>query len=248
MSLKEAEAVGSKVQKNTDNAEINFWPGYVDAIFNFTLNILFVLALFVMFASIVEFSDEKVETSSQEQRDLEGSVSESAPDSLIDDISSLSGGGGDRSGGADITTQDIHIPPDPYEVQRLSNGFDFPNADNHISVSLRNIDENIPAVITIAFDDGESIISPNNEQRLGSIINDLQFDVREQRLLIWSTTDGRENTQSRLTFLRLMNVRRQLVDAGLPPELIDMRLIDVRDAGTLNQNQIFVATYNQNQQ
>lgn len=217
--------------------EVNFWPGYVDAIFNFALNILFVVGLLVIMSSMMDFSGI-----AEARKAAQSAGAGHNPTSPVD-----------ASVGAQplieepinppivaVIPVEIALPNLPFQAQPNSRVRDAEPTLDILGMTVRDATEGAP-LLTIDFADHANRLPPDKRQELTVLLNSFGAEVTQQPWLIWSQGDARQTAQARQAYMRLMNVRSALVDAGLPSALIEIRILDVRESALPTHNRVFIA-------
>ena len=86
-------------------------------------------------------------------------------------------------------------------------------------------------------------IPSQQNQALGTLMRDVNGTTPKGQWLIWVSSDTRQNTASRLAYLRVLSVRSALIDAGISPELIQTRIVDVRESADAPTNRVQMALH-----
>ena len=210
--------------------EQSYWPGYVDAIINVVLNILFMVALFTLALSTVDFSPPKVV---QSKPDTAPARQGAQPEKAVEEL-------------AQQAPQQFVISARPYKSQ-LSNPADAIDLTGSVATKLvtwntRKLEEG-GQLVTVTFDERVAEIPVPQGRAFSAALRDLGSEAPKGQWLIWLSSDTRQASASRLAYLRVLSVRSALVEAGVSPEFIQTRIIDIRDSSDNPANRVQLALY-----
>jgi hypothetical protein len=210
--------------------EQSYWPGYVDAIINVVLNILFIVALFTLALSTVEFSPPKVVQSTP---DTTPAPQGAQPEKAVEEL-------------AQQVPLQIAISARAYKSQ-LSNPTEANDLAGSAATKLvtwdtRKLEEGAQ-LVTVTFDEKVAEIPPPQGRAFSTALRDLGREAPKGQWLIWLSSDTRQASASRLAYLRVLSVRSVLVEAGVSPEFIQTRIIDIRDSSDTPVNRVQLALY-----
>ena len=210
-----------------EHQEESFWPGYVDAIINVVLNILFMVALFTVALSTIDFSPPaaaKVETPTTDLNLEVKAPVEPAPSATLL----------------------ISVPPKPFKTQ-LANQAEAgtpqaPEAPASVTWATRKTQDGTQ-LVTVTFDAAMVEIPPKQNLALSTLLRDVNGTATKGQWLIWVSSDTRQTTASRQAYMRVLSVRSALIDAGISPEFIQTRIVDVRESADEPSNRVQMALH-----
>lgn len=185
----------------------SYWPGYVDAIINVVLNILFMVALFTVALSTVDF----------------------APPAPANEVASAPS---PAPSAVTVPEPAPTLPPQPAQVAVPAQAFKpraLSQPEHAAAVWTSRTLEQGTRLLTVDFDDNAADIPPPQSRALSTALRGLNSEVAQGQWLIWVTSDTRQTSAARLAYLRVISVRSALVEAGVPPDLIQTRILDLRD-------------------
>jgi hypothetical protein len=185
--------------------EESYWPGYVDAIINVVLNILFLVAVFTVALSTVDFAPPK-----PVQAAVAPAIAQTAAQLPV------------RPQPVPVTL--VVIPEHPYKPSALSQP-----EQTAVTWKSRTLEQG-GALLSVDFEDSAADIPPPKSRALSTALRDINRDATQGQWLIWVTSDTRKTSASRLAYLRVISVRSALIEAGVSPEFIQTRILDVRDS------------------
>lgn len=184
----------------------SYWPGYVDALTNIVLNLLFMVAIFVIGVAALGL------VAAQRKELPEGAVVSKEPQTVVERVkdvvrkiivsSPVAAGAG--SGGA-------------VEVDSSQN--------SKPSVVLEKLDKQSDStVIKLAFAQEAYVINKAEEvavlRQLSAVLQ-----VSGKKILIWTTSPPDDALLVRGSMTRLLSVRNMLLRHGVPSELMDVRIV-----------------------
>ena len=177
-------------------AEASFWPGYVDALTNVVLNLLFLIS--ILAAGVFSLG---MESAHQVERQVL-STPESAEPKLP-----------------------LVITPDDLVTRIRILDVSEPASTENARVDLRG-SRNIAGrrEITLSFGVEAVRIGEIDRQNLLPQLGSL-MGQNTTGILVWAATDLKDPIQRRATYLRIMAARDLLIASGQPSERIETRLL-----------------------
>lgn len=208
--------------------EQNFWPGFVDALTNLVLVLVFVVVVFTFalfyFASQLAKQNISEVQAHYEKAAFERMVSADELKAMREHRRSVTSrevttsvGGGTPSSGASTLGQRQDIERDASQAQPVDQALP-------VAVSGQG------GAVVVAFAPGVADLSSKEttaiDAALGSLDPTRRFELTAEPAEP-SPSEGR-----RLAYYRIAAIRNHLVAAGVPPENIDMVIGDPAPAGT----------------
>ena len=195
------------------NDETSFWPGYVDAIINVVLNILFLVGTFAV-ALATSSSSQKNEKAEKAQA-VQEITQAIEPMAKLPDIVSVA-----KAPVIEIEKANDALKPVRWTVRQRPE-----------QVSLVKID----------FDPRALVLKESERLQLAALFKEQGAQLAAQRWSLWCVTDATGSDGSRLAYLRAMAVRQALLQAGVVPEQIDMRIFGGGKTDEPSINSVFVS-------
>jgi len=227
----------------------DFWPGYVDALINVVLNLLFVVSIFAMAIAATSLlprlaarsadsahagdtvgSDELPELAARPSATpspapAHGKVLATAAANAASASASASGSASTSTSTATAAMTsdrrgDLSPSPEPRLDLRLSVRATTPReVASPVRVEQVETDEGVR--IRVSFAAGMASLDDAARQRLQALAGSALAD---RALTLWAATDLRQATARRAASLRLMALRDELSRAGLPADRIDLKV------------------------
>lgn len=195
------------------NDETSFWPGYVDAIINVVLNILFLVGTFAV-ALATSSSSQKNEKAEKAQA-VQEITQAIEPMAKLPDI--------------------VSVAKAPViEIEKAN------DALKPVRWTVRQRPEQV-SVVKIDFDPRAILLKESERLQLATVFKEQGAQQPAQRWNLWCITDATGSDGSRLAYLRAMAVRQALLQAGVKPEQIDMRIFGGGKADEPSINSVFVS-------
>ena len=190
--------------------ETSFWPGYVDAIINVVLNILFLVGAFAV-ALATSSTVQKVEKAEKAQEIAQASEPLPKPPAVVS-----------------VARAPI------IEVEKAS------EALKPVVWNVKQRPEQV-SVVKIDFDPRALMLKDSERIALAALFKGQDAQQPAQRWSLWCITDATGSDGSRLAYLRAMTVRQALLQAGVKPEQINMRIFGGGNADEPSINSVFVS-------
>lgn len=205
------------METNSDGS-VNYWPGYVDAIINVVLNILFLVAAFAVSLATTDFSPPRPGTSTgpvaqtgaapiaARKPDSGASLSRKAPPTTV------------------IAVAPIDIAKSTVSPVKL----------------IERTEESPERVFKVHFEPRDSSIS---EAQHGPIIDALRKGQSgpDARWILWSVTDVTNTIEARRAYLRAVAVRDLMIEAGVSSQSIQVRILGGAVLSADSPGSVFVA-------
>lgn len=179
---------------------VSYWPAYVDAMLNVVLNILFLVAMFAVAMAVMPAPAPEVSTG--QRLKLEFETTRSAQGLGVDTQAS----------------REITLRPAGPEVAPVS---DRPV----VRWASRTVEGRSTAVFAVDFAKDQVRVPPALQSSLKTALTDWLPGRGEGLWLIWSMVDRDDEWMARNAYLRALAVRELMLQIGLPPERIQMRLL-----------------------
>jgi outer membrane protein OmpA-like peptidoglycan-associated protein len=193
--------------------ETSFWPGYVDAIINVVLNILFLVGTFAV-ALATSSSTQKAERVAEAEK-AQKITQAIEPMPKLPDI--------------------VSVAKAPViEIEKAN------EALKPVRWTLRQRPEQV-SVVKIDFDPRALVLKESERVQLAALFKEQGAQQPAQRWSLWCVTDATGSDGSRLAYLRAMAVRQALLQAGVMPEQIDMRIFGGGKTDEPSINSVFVS-------
>lgn len=177
------------------DGEMNYWPGFVDALANLVLALVFVvviftLALAVISAKVAKEVVEKEANCQREQAALQGEVSQ-----LRADVS-------DKTNQLNLMAKAAAAPADaPLSKQAKISGSD----------------------IIFTYDPGAFDLGKEALDQLEKLIKSKGGVAGKQFALVANPASGAFSAEKRIAYYRLVTLRNQLIERGVPADSITTR-------------------------
>ncbi len=193
--------------------EASFWPGYVDAIINVVLNILFLVGTFAV-ALATSSSTQKAEKAEKAEK-------------------------------AQELAQSIEPLPKPPTIVSVAKApvIEIEKANEALKPvrwTVKQRPEQV-SVVKIEFDPRALVLKDTERVQLAALFKQQGAQQPAQRWSLWCVTDATGSDGSRLAYLRAMAVRQALLQAGVMPEQIDMRIFGGGKTDEPSINSVFVS-------
>ena len=192
------------------HAETSFWPGYVDAIINMVLNILFLVGAFAV-ALATSSTVQKTEKAEQAREQAQATEPLPKPPAVVA-----------------VTKAPV------IEVEKIIESL------KPVRWSVKQRPEQV-SVVKIDFDPRALMLKDTERVQLAALFKEQGAQQPAQRWSLWCITDATGSDGSRLAYLRAMAVRQALLQAGVKPEQIDMRIFGGGKADEPSINSVFVS-------
>lgn len=201
---------------HSNDENINYWPGFVDAIMNVLLNILFMLCIMAFGLGLVQNQvRETVNTSDEGDTEGKGSKQKNSKPSP-----------------KAFPTQET-IDTFPVSLINLKTpAITDPNASTpEISVAAKLNEQNVLSLQFVRQ-------SPEMLQELKTHLQMYlpQIVKPNENIVVWAVDNEETPDTNKLLFTRLVVVRNALVESGISPERIEVRML----AGESNKNALNV--------
>ena len=177
-------------------AEASFWPGYVDALTNVVLNLLFLIS--ILAAGVFSLGMESARKVARQVLTLPQSAEPNVPAVSIPD---------------ELVTR-IRIVDVPEPAITESARVELKGVRNVAGRREITLNFGVEAV-RIGEIDRQNLLP-----KLGPMMGQNTGDI-----LVWGATDTKDPIQRRATYLRIMAARDLLIASGQPPERIETRLL-----------------------
>jgi hypothetical protein len=184
----------------------SYWPGYVDALTNIVLNLLFLVAIFVIGVAALGL------VAAQRKELPEGAVVSNEPQTVVERVK-------------DVVRKIIVSSPVASGVgQGGAVEVDVAN-NSKPSVLLEKLEKQADAtVIKLAFAQEAYVINKAEEvavlKQLSAVLQ-----VSGKKILIWTAAPPDDALLVRGGMTRLLSVRNMLLRHGVAPELVDVRMV-----------------------
>lgn len=209
--------------------EQNFWPGFVDALTNLVLVLVFVVVVFTfaLFYFASQLAKQKINEVRAEyeksafERMLSAKELKSMRETrraLTRDVSSkMTPGGGTPSSGASNSGTRTDIERNASQAQPLDQGLP-------VAVTGQG------GAVVVAFAPGVADLSQKETSAIDAALG--AVDAARRYELTAEPAEPSPSEGRRLAYYRIAAIRNHLVAAGVPPENIDMVIGDPAPAGT----------------
>lgn len=221
--------------------DVNFWPGYVDALITVLLNLLFLVGLFAVCLAVMQMQSHQIEN------DIEPVPSQPSSADLMDAVLQIDEYENSLSSLPDAVTRPVQKIPEPLaailtpgkeplfrqdiRVTRTKVVTSLPEAQKGSAHSLPSVEQSIiklaggeRLLAKFSFDINQYQLSPSVTLPAG--LN----SQTTQNLIVIVAVDPSNVRLSRESFNRLMAVRNRLVEGGVPLSQIQVRIANAVQA------------------
>ena len=213
---------------HSNDESINYWPGFVDAIMNVLLNILFMLCIMAFGLGMV-------------QNQVRQSVNTS------DDGDNSNPGRAAKKGGAHNSSEaesDNNSDADNKPLKGLPPPLNFPTQETINTFPVSQIKLKNPALpdpnastsetsVTAKLSE-QNILSLHFTRQSPGMLQEIKAHLKtylpqvaspDDDIVVWAVDSEEMRNANKLLFTRLMVVRNVLVDSGIPSNRIEVRML-----------------------
>jgi hypothetical protein len=188
------------VSAHKEGEGYSYWPGYVDALTNIVLNLLFLVAIFVIGVAALGL------VASQRKDVPVGAVVSTAPQTVVERVKN-------------IVRKIIVSSPATSDAGANANQKSKP------SVSVDKIDEQLnTTLITLTFAQDAYLINKSEElavlRQLSTVLQ-----TAGKKILIWTVSPPDDALLVRGNMTRLLSIRNMLLREGIASESIEVRIV-----------------------
>jgi len=189
------------MKRKFDLAETNYWPGYVDALTNVVLNLLFMVAIFTMGVFALGLQSSRLTEMLAHMSSVKSALQAEKADELPTLLKRAS--------------VQIHVNTNAKSM--------LPEQ----GVSLAPVQKNAERVLAqIEFEAESLVISESAKSALQPLRETLKgTSLHANRWVVWGSMNLQDPEQRRATYLRVMAIRDWLVAEGVDAQLIETRLL-----------------------
>jgi hypothetical protein len=180
----------------------SYWPGYVDALTNIVLNLLFLVAIFVIGVAALGL------VASQRKEVPVGAVVSAAPQTVVDRIK-------------DVVRKIIVSSPATLGAGSVQDA----NQKNKPSVIVEKINKQSDVtVIRLAFAQDAYLIGKAEEVEVMRQLS-TALQTIGKKIVIWAASQPDDALSVRGNMTRLLSIRNMLLHHGVAGELIEVRIL-----------------------
>jgi hypothetical protein len=230
-----------------DSEEQNFWPGYVDAISNLVLSLLFVTMILAMAlltsAQQTKVSDQKVDEESVEKKlsQLQGESQEleKIKLKLQTEVQELKA----KSEAETKTQSQAKIQADAQTKVNGRSKYEATVENEGDPLKRKEIDMNAPGVqfLELVFSKDTLNLAFPDDVNFRNTVRGLGGDPSKWYYRLETLAETGDRNSRRQGFARLASVRAQLVKVGVPLHLIDLHVTEVADPQQANPQKIQIS-------
>ena len=192
---------------------LNFWPGYVDALINVVLNLLFMVAIFAVGVFCMGL---------QAQLHPKGGVSENA-EILAAQEAGASAGTKDAAKLVESLGAKGLVAPFVFRVQGRASALD-PAAAGLAEQELIRVVSGGKKSLTVNFLGSQNALTGDINEALSK---EVDSNMGAQGIWkVWATTSGSDPNERRELYMRMTGVRGGLIRAKVDPQNIEMDLYE----------------------
>ncbi|AIR03534.1 hypothetical protein JT31_02550 [Cedecea neteri] len=230
--------------------EIDFWPGYVDALMNLVLNLLFLSAIFAIAIFVLGMESSRlrvINADNKNKSSLENAAVNKEPyksrvDLMINkdrsveaknESSSEAGADGDPAkaslGAAINDVNNLALSNQKNDKPSASSGKTLivnvtsdPVVQNENVIDKVIVKKERDKLLAILYPKDTVVIDDEVKSELNSLFS--QSFANNQKVLIWGVSSASSAVSNRLTYLRIMAVRNVLLDKDVPNKNISISI------------------------
>jgi hypothetical protein len=193
---------------STESEEINYWPGYVDALTNIVLNLVFMVAIFVIGITALEIIAARKPLTKSTSSTLNKNVSNNKEVKVhnLDDF------------------QKYANAPEIIKINVTNIKDNDQNCTNIILLSNEEIDDGFR--IVLGFEPKAIKFTYKNEKNLSSLFNKTLISNPTNLITISAYTSLDNVSASRLTMNRIIQIRQMILNLGVTRNQIEMKIFE----------------------
>ena len=205
------------MKKRAELQESSYWPGYVDALTNIVLNLLFMVGIFAIgiFSMSVELSlHPKNASDDAEPVSQTSEPTQALPAPPMDALLSSSG-----------------VAPKYFVTKtiRIEDAAALAKAKDKSKQAEMQVNKSTGyALVKFIYPEDTFVLTDAILKDLGRVVIQAQ-EEKATTWRIWSSVNTQDPLARRGAYVRALSVRAVLLKAGVDPNLIDMQLFPVQD-------------------